>query len=101
MGNDSPSFLASSFRWRGLGGGDLLLERSPIVHANRVTTPTLILHGEHDPACAHLAGIMILQCPEALWYRDPDGVYPRTGHVPPSQAVLDVMTASWHGWSSF
>ncbi|HOI13548.1 MAG TPA: alpha/beta fold hydrolase, partial [Methanoculleus sp.] len=69
----------------------LYLSRSPIYHVGNVTTPTLIVHGEHD------IRVPVGQAQEfydALWKRGVPAemvVYPRAGHFPgePKQ-ILDL-----------
>jgi dipeptidyl aminopeptidase/acylaminoacyl peptidase len=92
MGNDSPDYLPSQFSGEVWEVKDLLLDRSPIAHADRVTTPTLFLHGENDQR------VPIWQSYElhnALKRRDVPTqmvVYPRTGHVPSEpKLLLDIM----------
>jgi len=47
--NDMPNYLAGFFRGvPGAANLSLYLERSPLSHAARATTPTLILHGGND-----------------------------------------------------
>jgi dipeptidyl aminopeptidase/acylaminoacyl peptidase len=41
---------------------ELIWERSPVRYAHLSKTPTLILHGKEDPACASFAGIGIIPC---------------------------------------
>jgi dipeptidyl aminopeptidase/acylaminoacyl peptidase len=77
---------------------DLLLDRSPIAHVDRVNTPTLILHGEHDQRVPIWQGYEFHNalrrrgCPTQMV------VYPRTGHIPSEpKLLLDVMnrTLAW------
>jgi dipeptidyl aminopeptidase/acylaminoacyl peptidase len=92
MGNDSPSFLASHFGGEVWEVADLLLERSPIVHANRVTTPTLILHGEHDQRVPIWQGYEFYNALKRCGIPTQMVVYPHTGHVPSEpKLLLDVM----------
>jgi dipeptidyl aminopeptidase/acylaminoacyl peptidase len=92
MEHDSPDFLPSQFGGEVWEVKDLLLERSPIAHADRVTTPTLILHGEQDQrvpiwqGCEFYNALKRCGCPTQMV------VYPRTGHVPSEpKLLLDVM----------
>jgi dipeptidyl aminopeptidase/acylaminoacyl peptidase len=91
-GHDSPGYLPSHFGGEVWEVASLLLERSPIVHADRVTTPTLILHGENDQRVPIWQGyefynaLIRCSCPVQMV------VYPRTGHTPSDpRSLLDVM----------
>jgi dipeptidyl aminopeptidase/acylaminoacyl peptidase len=91
-GHDSPGFVSFHFGGEVWEVADLLLERSPIAHVDRVTTPTLILHGEDDQRVPVWQGYEFYNaltrygCPAQMV------VYPRTGHVPSEPALLlDVM----------
>ena len=91
-GHDSPGFLPFHFGGEVWEVADLLLERSPIVHVDRVTTPTLILHGENDQRVPIWQGYEFYNaltrsgCPAQMV------VYPRTGHTPTDPVLLlDVM----------
>ncbi len=91
-GHDSPGFVPSHFGGEVWEVADLLLERSPIAHVDRVTTPTLILHGEDDLRVPVWQGYEFYNaltrrgCPVQMV------VYPRTGHTPSDpQSLLDVM----------
>jgi dipeptidyl aminopeptidase/acylaminoacyl peptidase len=71
---------------------DLLLERSPIAHADRVTTPTLFLHGEHDRRVPIWQGYELYHALKRRGIPTQMVVYPRTGHVPSEpKLLLDVM----------
>lgn len=67
---------------------DLLLERSPIAHADRVTTPTLILHGEHDPRVPVWQGYEFHHALKRRGIPTQMVIYPRTGHVPSEPKLL-------------
>jgi dipeptidyl aminopeptidase/acylaminoacyl peptidase len=91
-GHDSPGFMVSHFGGEVWQVADLLLERSPIAHVNRVTTPTLILHGEDDQRVPIWQGYEFYNaltrhgCPTQMV------VYPHTGHTPSDPSLLlDVM----------
>jgi dipeptidyl aminopeptidase/acylaminoacyl peptidase len=91
-GHDSPGFIPSHFGGELWQVADLLLERSPIVYADRVTTPTLILHGEDDQRVPIWQGYEFYNaltrsgCPVQMV------VYPQTGHTPSNPVfLLDVM----------
>ena len=97
-GNDSPDYLPTHFGGEIWEVADLLLERSPIAHANRVTTPTLIIHGEQDQRVPIWQGyefynaLLRCGCPTQMV------VYPDCGHVPSKpNLLLDVMdrTLAW------
>ncbi len=92
LGHDSPGFLPAHFGGEVWEVADLLLDRSPIAHADRVTTPTLILHGEQDQRVPIWQGY---EFHHALQRRDIPTqmvIYPRTGHVPSEpKLLLDVM----------
>jgi dipeptidyl aminopeptidase/acylaminoacyl peptidase len=92
LGHDSPGFVASHFGGEVWEVKDLLLERSPIAHADRVTTPTLILHGEHDARVPIWQGYEFYNALERRGIPTRMVVYPRTGHVPSEpKLLLDVM----------
>ncbi|MCU0486605.1 MAG: S9 family peptidase [Anaerolineales bacterium] len=97
-GHDSPGFLPFHFGGEVWEVADLLFERSPIVHVDRVTTPTLILHGENDQRVPIWQGYEFYNaltrsgCPAQMV------VYPHTGHTPTDPVLLlDVMdrTLAW------
>ena len=92
MGHDSPDFLPSHFGGEVWEVADLLLDRSPIAHANRVTTPTLFLHGEHDQRVPVWQGYEFYNALNRRGIQTQTVVYPRTGHVPAEpKLLLDVM----------
>ena len=92
MGNDSPDYLPSQFGGEVWEAADLLLERSPIAHADRVTTPTLILHGENDQRVPIWQGYEFYNALKRRGIPTQMVVYPNTGHVPSEpKLLLDVM----------
>jgi dipeptidyl aminopeptidase/acylaminoacyl peptidase len=91
-GHDSPDLMTSYFGGEVWEVADLLLERSPIARVDKVTTPTLILHGENDLRVPVWQGYEFYNaltrrgCPTQMV------VYPGAGHTPPDpQSLLDVM----------
>lgn len=58
----------------------LYVERSPVVHAYRCTTPTLIVHGEDDPYCPVGQAHELYQALAAAGVETELVVYPREGH---------------------
>jgi dipeptidyl aminopeptidase/acylaminoacyl peptidase len=92
MGNDSPDYLPSQFGGEVWEVGNLLLERSPVAHANRVTTPTLLLHGEHDQRVPIWQSFEFHNALKRCGVPTQMVVYPHTGHVPAEpKLLLDVM----------
>lgn len=92
LGHDSPSFLPAHFGGEVWEVADLLLERSPIACADRVTTPTLILHGEHDQRVPIWQGYEFYNALQRRGIPTEMVIYPRTGHVPSEpKLLLDVM----------
>jgi len=92
LGHDSPDFLPSHFGGEVWEVKDLLLDRSPVVHADRVTTPTLFLHGEHDQRVPIWQGYEFYHALDRRGVPTQMVVYPRTGHVPSEpKLLLDVM----------
>lgn len=92
LGNDSPDFLPSHFGGEIWEVADLLLDRSPIAHADQVTTPTLILHGEHDQRVPIWQGYEFHNALKRRGIPTQMVVYPHTGHVPSEpELLLDVM----------
>jgi dipeptidyl aminopeptidase/acylaminoacyl peptidase len=92
MGNDSPDYLPNHFGGEVWEVANLLLERSPIVHANRITTPTLFLHGEHDLRVPIWQSYELYNALKRRGVPTQMAVYPRTGHVPAEpKLLLDVM----------
>jgi len=92
LGNDSPDYLPTHFGGEVWEVADLLLERSPITHADRVTTPTLLLHGEHDQRVPIWQGYEFHNALKRLGIPTQMVVYPRTGHVPSEpKLLLEVM----------
>ena len=70
----------------------LLLERSPIVHADRVTTPTMILYGENDERVPVWQGYEFHNALTRRGIPTQMVVYPRSGHVVSEpKLLLDVM----------
>ena len=98
MGHDSPDFLPSHFGGEVWEVKDLLLARSPIAHVDRVNTPTLILHGEHDQRVPIWQGYEFYNALKRRGCPTQMVVYPRTGHTPSEpKLLLDVMnrTLAW------
>lgn len=92
LGHDSPDFVSSHFGGEVWEVKDLLLDRSPIVHADRVTTPTLFLHGECDQRVPIWQGTELYNALKRRGIPTQMVVYPRTGHVPSEpKSLLDVM----------
>ena len=92
MGHDSPGFLPSHFGGEVWEVKDLLLDRSPVAHAGRVITPTLILHGENDRRVPVWQGVEFYNALKRRGIPTQMVVYPRTGHVPAEpKLLLDVM----------
>lgn len=60
---------------------DRVWERSPIRYANRVTTPTLVLHGEADPRVPVTQGAEFYNALLALGVDTEMVSYPRQGHA--------------------
>jgi dipeptidyl aminopeptidase/acylaminoacyl peptidase len=88
MGNDSPDYLPSQFGGEVWDVADLLLERSPITHADRITTPTLFLHGEHDQRVPIWQSYELYNALKRRGVPTQMAVYPRTGHVPTEPKLL-------------
>ncbi len=92
LGHDSPDFMSSHFGGEVWEVKDLLLDRSPVVHADRVTTPTLFLHGEHDQRVPIWQSYELYNALKRRGIPTQMVVYPRTGHVPfEPKLLLDVM----------
>lgn len=92
MGNDSPDYLPSQFGGEVWEVAELLLERSPIAHADRVTTPILFLHGEHDQRVPIWQSYELYNALKRRGVPTEMVIYPRTGHVPSEpKLLLDVM----------
>jgi dipeptidyl aminopeptidase/acylaminoacyl peptidase len=92
MGNDSPDYMPSHFGGEVWEVGELLLERSPIAHANQITTPILFLHGEHDQRVPIWQSYELQNTLKRRGVPTQMAVYPRTGHVPAEpKLLLDVM----------
>ncbi len=92
MGNDSPDYLPSQFGGEIWEVADLLLEHSPIAHADRVTTPILLLHGEHDQRVPIWQSYEFHNALKRCRVPTQMVIYPRTGHVPSEpKLLLDVM----------
>jgi len=92
MGNDSPDYLPSQFGGEVWEVANLLLEHSPIAHADRVTTPTLLMHGEHDQRVPIWQSYEFHNALKRRGIPTQMVVYPRTGHVPTEpKLLLDVM----------
>jgi dipeptidyl aminopeptidase/acylaminoacyl peptidase len=92
LGHDSPSFLSAHFGGEVWEVADLLLQQSPVAHADRVTTPTLILHGEQDQRVPIWQGYEFHNALKRRGVPTQMVVYARTGHVPTEpQSLLDIM----------
>lgn len=98
LGSDSPDFLPAYLGGEVWDVSGLLLERSPIAHADQVTTPTLILHGENDQRVPIWQGYEFHHALKRCGIPTQMVAYPRTGHVPAEpKLLLDVMerTLAW------
>ena len=72
---------------------ELLCARSPVLNVANAATPTLILHGEHDPRVPLSQGREFYNALKRRGCTVQMVVYPRTGHVPHEPKLLqDVMT---------
>lgn len=77
---------------------ELYVERSPVVHAHRCTTPVLIVHGERDPFCPVGQAEELFNALAAAGVDVELVVYPREGHGWSERAhVLDF----WERYSAF
>jgi len=95
---DTPSFTVSHFGGELWEVAELLCPRSPTLNAANVTTPTLILHGEHDVRVPVSQGREFYNALKRRGCSVRMVVYPRTGHVPHEPKLLqDVMvrTIEW------
>jgi len=92
--SDLPTFEASlggSTGWEG-PGPHRHDELSPISYAYRVTTPTLILHGESDERVPISQGYEMYHALKKRGVETKMVVYPRTPHGPREpKFVLDIM----------
>jgi len=92
LGHNSPGFLPGHFGYENWEAGNLLLDYSPISHADRVTTPALYIHSAHDQRVLiwqgyeHNSALLRRGVPTEMI------IYPRTGHEPAEPILLlDVM----------
>jgi len=90
--NDIPSTLDDYFGgpyWEQSRG---YVERSPMFHVNRVTTPTLILHGANDPRVPTTQGFEYYNALNRRGVPVKMVTYPRTKHGPDEpKFTLDIM----------
>ena len=81
------SFGEPQWGWSATDSPEKLLARSPISHADRVTTPVLLLHGEADARCPvgqseeyFVALRRLGKTVEFVRFPDSNHSFPRTGH---------------------
>jgi dipeptidyl aminopeptidase/acylaminoacyl peptidase len=83
-----PSYYGREF-WNNL---DLLQKHSPILYVNKVTTPTLIYHGDKDVICPIGQGYELYNALKQQGCVTQMVVYPGATHNPGSFRMLDIMT---------
>jgi dipeptidyl aminopeptidase/acylaminoacyl peptidase len=95
---DIPNDIPRHFGGEPWQMAELLCARSPVLHVDGVTTPTLVLHGEHDRRVPLGQGYELYTALKRNGCSVQMVVYPRTGHVPQEpKLLLDVMrrTLDW------
>lgn len=98
--SDSPTFEASlggSTGWEG-PGPHRHDELSPISHAHRVTTPTLILHGEEDERVPVGQALFFARALRAHGVEFELVVYPREPHTLGERNHLLDLLRRWRDW---
>ncbi len=73
-----PSFMQSEF-WQ---AEELWRDRSAVMHAEQITTPLLIIHGEHDARVPTGQGYEFYQALKRVGKTVEMAVLPRSGHGP-------------------
>jgi dipeptidyl aminopeptidase/acylaminoacyl peptidase len=92
---DIPDFIPDYFGGEIWQARDLLVGRSPVYHANRVTTPLLILHGEKDERVPTAQAWELYRAVKRCGCSVELVLYPRSAHVP-SEPKLCVDIARRH-----
>ena len=77
---------------------EALCERSPALHAARVTTPTLILHGERDRRVTVGQGYELFHALRRQGCRVEMVVYPRMGHTPGEPGEMEDVMRRMVAW---
>jgi dipeptidyl aminopeptidase/acylaminoacyl peptidase len=98
LGNDSPDFLPSHFGGELWEVANLLLERSPVAHADRVHTPTLILHGEQDQRVPIWQGYEFYNALSRCGCLTQMVLYTHCGYVPAEPKLLPDVTEWMQDW---
>src|SRR5262249_21080038 len=89
---DIPGFLPEYFGGEGWGRIEAIKKHSPITYVDRVTTPTLVLHGEADERVPTTQGYEYYNALKRRGVVTQMVVYPRTPHGPREpKFVLDIM----------
>jgi len=89
---DIADFLPDYFSGEFWQQADLYRERSPITYAGKITTPTLVLHGEADERVPTTQGIEFYHAVKRNGTPAKMVVYPRQPHGPHEpKFVLDIM----------
>ncbi|WP_091820244.1 MULTISPECIES: alpha/beta hydrolase family protein [unclassified Prevotella] len=60
--------------------GAMHLQYSPLYHTNKVTTPTLIQHGDKDPRCPVSGAVLFYKALKSYGIPTVLEIYPRMGH---------------------
>jgi dipeptidyl aminopeptidase/acylaminoacyl peptidase len=89
---DIADFLPDYFSGEYWQQADLYRERSPITYAGKITTPTLVLHGEADERVPTTQGIEFYHAVKRTGTPAKMVTYPRQPHGPHEpKFVLDIM----------
>jgi dipeptidyl aminopeptidase/acylaminoacyl peptidase len=90
--NDIPSVLDDYFEGSWYDQPDRYIRMSPLAHADKVTTPTLILHGAADVRVPTTQGYEMYNALKRKGVPAQMVVYPRTPHGPQEpKFLLDIM----------
>ncbi len=90
--NDIPSTLDDYFSGPAYEQSERYVKMSPLYYVDKVTTPTLILHGEIDPRVPTTQGYEMYHALKRRGVETTMVTYPRTQHGPQEpKFVLDIM----------
>jgi dipeptidyl aminopeptidase/acylaminoacyl peptidase len=79
--SDIPSFIPGFFGGEFWQSTDLIIERGPLFHAHKVTTPSIIQHGDADERVPLEQGLQYYMALERNGIPVEMYIYPRQGHA--------------------